>query len=46
MPSAAASTAKDHSAAFRTYQVHIDRLRQANGLDLARAKVRSPAAYA
>jgi hypothetical protein len=31
-------------AAFRAYQVQcIDRLRQANGLDLARAKVRSPA---
>jgi hypothetical protein len=34
-------------AAFRAYQVqYIDRLRQANGLDLARARVRSPAAYA
>lgn len=33
-------------AAFRAYQVqYIDRLRQANGLDLARARVRSPAAY-
>ena len=32
-------------AAFRAYQVqYIDRLRQANGLDLARARVRSPAA--
>lgn len=32
-------------AAFRAYQVqYIDRLRQANGLDLARAKVTSPAA--
>ena len=31
-------------AAFRAYQVQfIDRLRQANGLDLARAKVSSPA---
>jgi hypothetical protein len=30
-------------AAFRAYQVqYIDRLRQANGLDLARARVRSP----
>jgi hypothetical protein len=30
-------------AAFRAYQVQFaDRLRQANGLDLARAKVRSP----
>ena len=32
-------------AAFRAYQVqYIDRLRQANGLDLARARVSSPAA--
>lgn len=32
-------------AAFRAYQVqYIDRLRQANGLDLSRAKVSSPAA--
>jgi hypothetical protein len=32
-------------AAFRAYQVqYIDRLRQCNGLDLARARVRSPAA--
>jgi hypothetical protein len=32
-------------AAFRAYQVQfIDRLRQANGLDLARARVSSPAA--
>jgi hypothetical protein len=32
-------------AAFRAYQVqYIDRLRQANGLDLARAYVSSPAA--
>ena len=31
-------------AAFRAYQVQfVDRLRQANGLDLARAKVQSPA---
>lgn len=31
-------------AAFRAYQVQfVDRLRQANGLNLARAKVRSPA---
>lgn len=31
-------------AAFRAYQVqYVDRLRQANGLDLARARVRSPA---
>jgi hypothetical protein len=35
----------DIMAAFRAYQVqYIDRLRQANGLDLARARVRSPAA--
>lgn len=33
-------------AAFGAYQVqYIDRLRQANGLDLARGRVRSPAAY-
>jgi uncharacterized damage-inducible protein DinB len=32
-------------AAFRAYQVQfVDRLRQANGLDLGRARVRSPAA--
>jgi hypothetical protein len=32
-------------AAFRAYKVqYIDRLRQANGLDLSRARVRSPAA--
>jgi hypothetical protein len=32
-------------AAFRAYQVqYIDRLRQSTGLDLARARVRSPAA--
>lgn len=32
-------------AAFRAYQVQfIDRLRQANGLDLSRARVQSPAA--
>jgi hypothetical protein len=32
-------------SAFRAYQVqYVDRLRQANGLDLARARVRSPAA--
>lgn len=32
-------------AAFHAYQVqYIDRLRQANGLDLSRARVRSPAA--
>ena len=35
----------DIMAAFRAYQVqYIDRLRQANGLDLARARVRSPVA--
>jgi hypothetical protein len=33
----------DIMAAFRAYQVqYVDRLRQANGLDLARARVRSP----
>ncbi len=33
-------------AAFRAYQVQfVDRLRQANGLDLSRARVRSPVAY-
>lgn len=33
-------------AAFRAYQVqYIDRLRQANGLDLARARVSSPVAH-
>jgi len=36
---------RDIMAAFRAYQVqYVDRLRQANGLDLARARVRSPAA--
>jgi hypothetical protein len=35
----------DVMAAFKAYQVQFtDRLRQANGLDLARAKVRSPTA--
>jgi hypothetical protein len=35
---------QESMAAFRAYQVQfIDRLRQANGLDLARARVRSPA---
>jgi len=34
---------QDIMAAFRAYQVqYIDRLRQANGIDLARARVRSP----
>jgi hypothetical protein len=33
-------------AAFRAYQVqYTDRLRQANGIDLARARVRSPSPY-
>ena len=33
----------DVTAAFRAYQVqYVDRLRQANGLDLARARVASP----
>ena len=32
-------------AAFRAYQVqYVDRLRQANGLDLGRARTRSPVA--
>jgi len=40
-----ARTRREIMAAFRAYQVqYIDRLRQANGLDLARARVRSPAA--
>ena len=34
----------DIEAAFRGYQVQfVDRLRQANGVDLAKARVRSPA---
>lgn len=38
-------TRREIMAAFRAYQVqYVDRLRQANGLDLARARVRSPAA--
>ena len=41
----AARPRREIMAAFRAYQVqYIDRLRQANGLDLARARVRSPAA--
>ncbi len=33
-------------AAFRAYQVqYVDRLRQSNGLDLARTRITSPAAY-
>ena len=40
-----ARTRHEIMAAFRAYQVqYIDRLRQANGLDLARARVRSVAA--
>jgi hypothetical protein len=40
-----ARTRHEIMAAFRAYQVqYIDRLRQANGLDLARARVRSAAA--
>ena len=40
-----ARTRQEIMAAFRAYQVqYIDRLRQSNGLDLARARVRSPAA--
>jgi hypothetical protein len=41
---AAARSRHEIMAAFRAYQVQfIDRLRQANGLDLARARVSSPA---
>lgn len=37
-------TRQEIMAGFRAYQVqYVDRLRQANGLDLARARVRSPA---
>lgn len=37
-------TRREILAAFRAYQVqYIDRLRQANGIDLARARVRLPA---
>jgi DinB superfamily len=37
---------QDFMAAFRAYQVqYVDRLRQANGIDLARARVRSPSPY-
>jgi hypothetical protein len=40
-----ARTRQQIMAAFRAYQVqYVDRLRQATGLDLARARVRSPAA--
>jgi len=40
-----ARTRREIMAAFRAYQVqYVDRLRQANGLDLSRARVRSPAA--
>lgn len=40
-----ARTRHEIMAAFRAYQVqYVDRLRQANGLDLARARVRSPVA--
>jgi len=40
-----ARTRREIMAAFRAYQVqYVDRLRQANGLDLARARVRSVAA--
>src|SRR6185503_10208353 len=36
---------QDVMAAFRAYQTqYVDRLRQASGLDLARARVSSPAA--
>ena len=38
-------TRHENMAAFRAYQVqYVDRLRQANGLDLARARTRSPVA--
>jgi hypothetical protein len=41
---AAARPRPETLAAFRAYQVQfVDRLRQANGLDLARARVQSPA---
>lgn len=37
-------TRREIMSAFRAYQVQfVDRLRQANGLDLSRARVRSPA---
>jgi hypothetical protein len=40
-----ARTRQEIMAAFRAYQVqYVDRLRQANGVDLARARVRSPVA--
>jgi hypothetical protein len=40
-----ARTRREIMAAFRAYQVqYVDRLRQANGLDLGRARVRSVAA--
>lgn len=40
-----ARTRHEIMAAFRAYQVqYVDRLRQANGLDLSRARVRSPVA--
>lgn len=40
---AAGRTRREIVAAFRAYQVqYIDRLRQANGVDLARARVRIP----
>jgi len=42
---AAHRSRREIMAAFRAYQVqYIDRLRQANGLDLARGRVSSPAA--
>ena len=40
---AAGRTRREIIAAFRAYQVqYVDRLRQANGVDLARARVRMP----
>jgi hypothetical protein len=45
MEPAAGRSRHEIMAAFRAYQVqYIDRLRQANGLDLARARVRTPMA--
>jgi len=42
---AAGRSRREILAAFRAYQVqYIDRLRQANGVDLSRARVRAPAA--
>jgi hypothetical protein len=44
-PATTGRTRREILAAFRAYQLqYIDRLRQANGVDLARARVRMPAA--